>query len=427
MIGALIDHLWQSTLFCAAIGSIALLLRANSAAVRHWLWMLASLKFLVPFSALHFVGAAAGLITPGESQPHFFIAAVQAATPMISPALQLDAAQSAPAAMLWPASLATWSLVSLGLAWRWLQGWRAAELLSRAARPAPGTLPDARITDAAIEPAVARVFQPVVLLPSALLRRLTPAQLDAVMAHEREHIARHDNLKAHAHRLVETLFWFHPLVWFIGRQLREERERACDEAVIERGHDPGDYAAGILAVCRHCAAVHSPHAMAALAGTLTDRVRHILGSRAPAALGFIKAFALSICTLLVAALPVASGAIDGAARRQELAVANSRALWASDVDVHPLARGSGPAVRVSVSDHEVTIRNTSLRELIALAYGVHPGQVLGGGSWLDAARYDIRARVPGTIREPTEFHPFALRGLVDKLLASRFDLEIHAN
>ena len=56
MIGALIDHLWQSTLFCAAIGSIALLLRANSAAVRHWLWMLASLKFLVPFSWLVALG-----------------------------------------------------------------------------------------------------------------------------------------------------------------------------------------------------------------------------------------------------------------------------------------------------------------------------------------------------------------------------------
>jgi Zn-dependent protease with chaperone function len=426
MTGALLDHLWQSTLFCAAIGSITLLLRANSAAVRHWLWMLASLKFLVPFSALHLVGAAAGLITPGEPQPHFFIAAVQAATPMISPAVALGAASAAPA-LPWPAAVALCSLVSLGLAWRWLQGWRAAELLARAARPAPGASPDARVTDAQIEPAVAGVLHPVVLLPAALLGRLSRAQLDAVLAHERAHIARHDNLKAHVHRLVETLFWFHPLVWFIGRRLLEERERACDEAVIERGHDPGEYAAGILAVCRHCAAAHSRHAMAALAGDLTARVRDILRQRSPAALGFTKAFALSICTLLVAVLPVASGAMDGAARRQELATVNSRALSDSQVDIQPLARGAGPAVRLSVSAHEVTIRNTSLRELIAIAYGVHPGQVLGGGTWLDAARYDIRARVPGAIREPADFHPFALRGLVNKLLASRFDLEIHAN
>jgi hypothetical protein len=43
------------------------------------------------------------------------------------------------------------------------------------------------------------------------------------------------------------------------------------------------------------------------------------------------------------------------------------------------------------------------------------------------ARVALRARVPGAIREPADFHPFALRGLVNKLLASRFDLEIHAN
>jgi hypothetical protein len=329
--------------------------------------------------------------------------------------------------MAWRVAMVVWALVSLVLAWRWLRGWRAAELLSRAARPAPGALPDARITDADIEPAVARVFHPVVLLPSALLGRLSAAQLAAVMAHEREHIARRDNLKAHVHRLVETLFWFHPLVWFIGRRLMEERERACDEAVIERGHDPGDYAAGILAVCRHCAAAHSRHAMAALAGDLTARVRAILGNRSPAALGFIKAFALSIGTLLVATLPIASGAMDGAARSQQLAAVNSRVLWDADVEVRPLERSGGAAVRVSASEHEVTIRNTSLRELIAIAYGVQPGQVLGGGSWMDSARYDIRARVHGGIREPADFHPFALRGLVDRLVASRFDLEIHAN
>ena len=39
MMRALLDHLWQSTLFCAVIWSITLALRSNSAAVRHWLWL----------------------------------------------------------------------------------------------------------------------------------------------------------------------------------------------------------------------------------------------------------------------------------------------------------------------------------------------------------------------------------------------------
>ena len=224
------------------------------------------------------------------------------------------------------------------MALRRVRGWRAAALLSRAARPAPGASPDTYITDEDIEPSVARVFHPVVLLPAALLGRLSPAELDAVLAHEHEHIARHDNLKALLHQWVEILFWFHPLVWFIGRKQREERERACDEAVLARGHDPGEYAAGILAVCRHCAAVHSSHAVAALAGDLTQRIRHILSGAAPVSLGFIKAFGLSMGTMLLAAAPLLAGAVDDAAQRQAIVQANARALWDADFVVTPSMR-----------------------------------------------------------------------------------------
>ena len=427
MIRALIDHLWQSTLFGAAIWSITLALRSNAAAVRHGLWLLASLKFLVPFSALYLAGSAAGLFTPVESEATLFGAAVQAATPMISPSLSLSVAPSREPSLLIPALFTAWALVALGLGARWLRNWRAADLLSRAARPAPGSLPDARVTDADVEPAVARVIDPVVLLPSALLGRLTPPQLDAVMAHEREHIARHDNLKAHLHSLVEAVFWFHPLVWFISRQLMEERERACDEAVLDRGHDPGEYAAGILAVCRHCATAHQRHAVAAIAGDLTTRIRHILGDRPPMALGFTKAFLLSACTLAVGAIPFAAGAMDDALHRHQVLAVNTRALWEADVEVRQLIGDPGDPVRVSATGSEVTIHNTSLRELVAIAYGVRPWQVEGSGAWLDAGRYDIRARVPASVSEPDRLHPFALRGLVNKLLASRFDLEIYVN
>jgi beta-lactamase regulating signal transducer with metallopeptidase domain len=429
MMRALIDHLWQSTLFGAAIWSITLALRANSAAVRHWLWLLASLKFLVPFSALYLAGAAAGLFTPVEAQPTLFGAAVQVATPVISPSLSLNAPSPDPSSLL-PSLAGAWALVALVLGARWLRNWRAANLISRAARPAPGALPDARVTDAEVEPAVARVLNPVVLLPSALLGRLSETQLDAVMAHEREHIARHDNLKAHLHSLVEALFWFHPLVWFISRQLMEERERACDESVLERGHDPGEYAAGILAVCRHCASAHRRHAVAAIAGDLTTRIRHILGNQPPLALGFTKAFLLSACTLAVGTIPFAAGAMDDALHRHQLLADNTRALWEADVEVRPLAGNPGnpgDPVRIQATGSEVLIHNTSLRELVAIAYGVHPWQVEGSGDWLDVVRYDIRARVPNAVSEPENLHPFALRGLANKLLSSRFDLEIYVN
>ena len=51
----LLDHLWQSTLFAAAVWLAARALRANGARVRYWLWFAASVKFLIPLSLL--VGA----------------------------------------------------------------------------------------------------------------------------------------------------------------------------------------------------------------------------------------------------------------------------------------------------------------------------------------------------------------------------------
>jgi beta-lactamase regulating signal transducer with metallopeptidase domain len=431
MIGALIDHLWQSTLFCAAVWSITLALRANGAAVRHALWMLASLKFLIPFSALYTVGAAAGLPTPVESQPAFFVETMghtlAAASPVVSPATELHAASgfSAPAILFF----AVWLAGAAFVASRWFVGWRTADTLIRATRPAPGSPLDARVTEADIEPSVARVFDPVVLLPAALLRRLEPAQLNAVLAHEYEHIARNDVLKDHLHRLVVTLFWFHPLVWWIGRRLVDERERACDEGVLSRGYDPGDYAAGILAVCRHCRAGNARPAYAtsgALAGDLTTRIRHILASAPPVAVGLLKALALIVCTMAAATVPLFAGALDGDARRRTVAAMHATQL--DEATVYVSVSADARARRsLTARDHEVAMRNFSLRELVALAYDVAPSQVTGGGVWLDRPRYDFRVEVPGGVSQPEDMEPLALRGLVNKLLASRFDLQIRAS
>ena len=55
---ALLDHLWQSTLFALPLGALTLLLHRHAASVRFWLWFAASVKFLVPFSMLMAMGAA---------------------------------------------------------------------------------------------------------------------------------------------------------------------------------------------------------------------------------------------------------------------------------------------------------------------------------------------------------------------------------
>jgi uncharacterized protein (TIGR03435 family) len=74
----------------------------------------------------------------------------------------------------------------------------------------------------------------------------------------------------------------------------------------------------------------------------------------------------------------------------------------------------------------LNIHDVSLRELLALAYGVSPAEV-GGRDWLDTPRYDIRAALPENMSSATDFDPAALRGMVTQLLAARFNLEIHVN
>jgi beta-lactamase regulating signal transducer with metallopeptidase domain len=435
MIGALLDHLWQSTLFCGGVWLLMFGLRANGAALRHWLWMLASLKFLLPFSVLFSLGSLAGLFPPVAAQPDLFGEAFSAAAPVVSPTSSLSIAVSpdVPAALGLEALLTgVWATGASLVFLRWLAAWRAASRISRAARPAPGAPPDARITDENIEPSAARVFHPVVLLPAALLGKLTGPQLQAVLAHEREHISRHDNLKANVHRVVEALFWFYPLVWWIGHRLLEERERACDEAVIDRGHDPADYAAGILAVCRHCCprtAGSPPPALlsSATAGNLTERIREILAAARPRSLGFIKAGVLCACTLVVATVPVFAGAFDHALHRYNLMRSHANALDSAEVSIARAAPDGSPFGSVLVNGDRVLIRNSSLRDLVALAYGVESSKIVGFDSLLDDARYDVFARLPRPVDEPENFDPHALQGTVTKLLASRFGMEIHVN
>jgi bla regulator protein BlaR1 len=89
-------------------------------------------------------------------------------------------------------------------------------------------------TASLLEPGVFAIVRPVLLLPEGITDRLTEPQLSAIVAHEMCHVRRRDNLTYALHMVVETLFWFHPLVWWMGERLVDERERACDEAVVRR-------------------------------------------------------------------------------------------------------------------------------------------------------------------------------------------------
>ena len=96
------------------------------------------------------------------------------------------------------------------------------------------------------------IIRQVLLLPDSIAAHLEAAQLDAIFAHELYHVCVSPRQPGGGrfYMLVEAIFWFHPLVWWIGSRLIEERERACDEEVVRLGSDPEIYAETILKICK---------------------------------------------------------------------------------------------------------------------------------------------------------------------------------
>jgi beta-lactamase regulating signal transducer with metallopeptidase domain len=109
-------------------------------------------------------------------------------------------------------------------------------------------------SDHSIEPGVIGIRSPVLIWPRHLTAGLTDTHIEAIVAHEVCHIVRRDNMLALVQIVVNAVFWFYPLVWWIGARLVDERERACDERVLAAGQRPGTYAESILKTCQLCIA-----------------------------------------------------------------------------------------------------------------------------------------------------------------------------
>ena len=353
MIALLLNHLWQSSLCLGAAGLMTLALRRNSAHVRFWLWFAASIKFLVPFAALTALGATLlAPMVPPVAAPAIALAAPLAKPfsapqmakltarwrePSVLPARSVPPAltvvlarpatpeqaapiaQSAPDGTARPSSpllhvdlqsmlLALWAAGVLIFAIRWLVRWSRVRALLREAVAWNVDAPVAvKFSPSRLEPGLVGILNPIILLPLGIEQQLSPAELKAVLAHELSHWRRHDNLLAAIHMLVEALFWFFPLVWWLGARLNAERERACDEAVLADGNDPQMYAEGILKVCR--AYLQSPLAcVAGISGAgLKQRIDAIMENRLALRLNAARKLVLSAAAATAFALPLALG------------------------------------------------------------------------------------------------------------------------
>ena len=153
-------------------------------------------------------------------------------------------------------------------------------------------------------PQVVGFFRPVVLVPLAMLSRLTPSQLEAVLLHELIHLRRRDPLVQALQTLVESLLFFHPAVWWLSSQLRQEREFCCDAEVVACTGSPLDYAQALLSL----ESQRTPTAptLALNGGSLMERIKRIVEpevrrtTRPTAALAGLLLVALAITTLWAA-------------------------------------------------------------------------------------------------------------------------------
>lgn len=105
---------------------------------------------------------------------------------------------------------------------------------------------DLRLSERLTNPLTAGVVRPWILLPVTALSGLSAEQLEVVLAHELAHIRRADYFWNLLQTSVETLFFFHPAVWWISRRVREERELCCDDIAVAACSDPTVYASALL-------------------------------------------------------------------------------------------------------------------------------------------------------------------------------------
>ena len=426
---ALAQSLWQDAFVAVGLWLALRALHRRSASVRYAISCAAlGLMALWPVSsALSRVGT-----TPSEPMPSLLMPAtdgVRAVPELVratwSVATRPDVASVAPierwALPLWAIGVVLFSLRAVGSA-------TYARRLTRRAAPADPALVAsvarlaermriARRVRVAIStlmptPATVGVWRPVLLMPPAAALGLTPEQLEAVIAHELAHIRRHDYLVNILQVLVETLFFYHPAIWWASRQIRVERELCCDDDAVRECGDALSYAKALSAIARY--PLTTPRlAIGAANGSLVRRIERLLGADTREYGPSLWSPALAVT--LVAACVVAH-ASWAQAQAQTFAVASVKQNRSAEL----MIKMDMPGARRFVAT------NVPLRNLIRFAYDVDESRLTGGPDWIRTERFDVNATADEDLPTWTPAGPPpVVLSMLRALLADRFKLTTH--
>jgi beta-lactamase regulating signal transducer with metallopeptidase domain len=158
-----------------------------------------------------------------------------------------------------------------------------------------------RVSDRLSSPALCGLVRPTILIPAALAERLASPQLRAILIHELAHVSRWDLWINHLQTVLQILYWCHPLVWLANARLRQVREEAVDDAVMEALADDADrYPATLIEVAK-VAVLRPVTSLGFLGilesrGKLSRRIRRLIEEPRPqrATVGWPAAVALII-------------------------------------------------------------------------------------------------------------------------------------
>lgn len=121
-------------------------------------------------------------------------------------------------------------------------------------------------------------LKPMILVPAAAINHLSPEQLEAVLLHELAHIRRYDYLLNLLVNSIKTILYFNPFVSALVKSLEREREKSCDELVLQFQYNPFQYATALLTLEQ---STRHPQTLVLQArgkkGDLLHRIEHIMG------------------------------------------------------------------------------------------------------------------------------------------------------
>jgi beta-lactamase regulating signal transducer with metallopeptidase domain/peptidoglycan/xylan/chitin deacetylase (PgdA/CDA1 family) len=275
-----------------------------------------------------------------------------------------------------------WLAGVLLLATRAVGGWLLLRRLRRSAEPVAARFEElaARVSkrlrvtravrlcrSALVEvPAVVGHLRPIILVPASAFTGLTPAQLEAIIAHELAYVRRYDYLFNLLQTAAETLLFYHPAVWWVSRRARAEREHACDDAAARCVGDVLLYARSLAALEQARARTLNETAALAVAadgGSLMRRIQRLIR--------------------------LERNSLDARARaRTPLAAASLLVLFACGVVAasHTLTREGAGVARVPAAD----VARGEHRE-VAVTFVNFPGNIYDAGRLTNKTRKLIRS------------------------------------